>query len=213
MASHTIEEEQRLYKHIQPPEDSDTTDLGYFATTEDDEDDIEILAEPWYRYNTAGDSRTFYPICIGEVLNQRYRIDHKLGQGGFSPAWMAYDLETKSDVGVKDLASRENLGEHEVDMQEEIRKNVQDTSHLVTSLESFFLPVPGDKRSHRVLVFPLKGRALGSIHVNKTLSMSTRMSPARQLLKALESLHNAGIVHRGESAHTCSIPLMPEYLD
>ncbi|EEH06406.1 protein kinase [Histoplasma capsulatum G186AR] len=185
------------------PEDSDTTDLGYFAVTEDDEDDIEILAEPWHRYKTAGDSRTFYPICIGEVLNQRYRIDHKLGHGHFSTVWMAYDLETKSDVAVKVLASGENSGEHEVDMQEEIRKSVQDTSHLVTSLATFILPVPAGKSSHRVLVFPLRGRSLGSIHVNRTLPMSTRMSAARQLLKALESLHSAGIVHRDLNSQNC----------
>ncbi|QSS59690.1 DUF221 domain-containing protein [Histoplasma capsulatum] len=81
-------------------------------------------------------------------------------------------------------------------MQEEIRKNVQDTSHLVTSLATSTLPVPAGKSSHRVLVFPLRGRSLGSMHVNRILPMSTRMSAARQLLKALESLHSAGIVHR-----------------
>jgi hypothetical protein len=33
--------------------------------------------------------------------------------------------------------------------------------------------------------------------------MTTRMSAARQLLKALERLHNAGIVHNGESTPAC----------
>lgn len=126
---------------------------------------------------------------------------------------MAYDLETKGDVAVKVLASGENSREHEVNMQEEIRKNVQDTSHLVTSLATSTLPVPAGKSSHRVLVFPLRGRSLGSMHVNRILPMSTRMSAARQLLKALESLHSAGIVHRGESGQTYYIPLMLECLN
>jgi serine/threonine protein kinase len=30
------------------------------------------------------------------------------------------------------------------------------------------------------------------------MPMATRMSAAKQLLEALESLHKAGIVHRGE---------------
>lgn len=85
----------------QYPEDSDTVDLGYFATTEEEGDDIDELAEPNYKYDIGIASRVFYPICIGEVLNERYRIDHKLGQGGFSTVWMAYDLQSKRDVALK----------------------------------------------------------------------------------------------------------------
>jgi hypothetical protein len=35
------------------------------------------------------------------------------------------------------------------------------------------------------------------------ISVATRMSAARQLLKALECLHNAGIVRRGELTPAC----------
>lgn len=86
-------------------------------------------------------------------------------------------------------------GEHEYHMQEEILESVQDTSRLVISLATFLLP--GNKCNHRVLVLPLRGPQLDSLYV-KRLSMSTRMSAAQQLLKALESLHKSGIVHRGE---------------
>lgn len=108
---------------------------------------------------------------------------------------MAYDLQTERDVALKVMASGDS-GQHESYMQDEILQSVQDTSRLVTSLATFSLP--GSNTSHQVLVLPLMGPHLNSFHVLKKYSMPTRMSAARQLLEALESLHKGGIVHRGE---------------
>lgn len=177
----------------QCPEDSEDADNGYYASTELEEEDIEELAEPWHRYDSTRNSRVFYPICIGEVLDHRYRIEHKLGHGGFSTVWMAHDIQSRTNVALKVMASG-NLAEHEYRMQEVVR-NIQDTPRLVTSLETFLLR--GDKCDHRVLVFPLRGECLYDLSV-KQKSMTTRMSAAKQLLKTLESLSEAGIVHRGE---------------
>lgn len=172
------------------------SDLGYFASNEDEEDYVDELAEDSLMYDKEKGSRTFYPIRIGEVLNQRYRIDHKVGHGGFSTVWMAYDLQDKKDVALKVMASGDS-GEHEYQMQDEIRRSVHDTSHLVLPLETFLLPAP--ENSHRVLVLPLMGPQLDGHNLfKKKYSMSTRMSAAQQLLKAVESLHKGGIVHRGK---------------
>lgn len=175
--------------------DGDTLDRGYFATTEREEDDVDEYAEPAYKYAPEESFHVFYPICIGEVLNERYRVDHKLGHGGFSTVWMAYDLQTGRDVALKVMASGDS-GQHESYMQDEILQSVQDTSRLVTCLATFSLL--GSNTSHQVLVLPLMGPHLNSFHVLKKYSMPTRMSAARQLLEALESLHKGGIVHRGE---------------
>lgn len=181
-----------------PPEDIDTADLGYFVTTEREDDDIDELAESYYRYinKDRADSRVFYPVCIGEVIDQRYCIEHKLGHGGLSTVWMANDLQNKTTVALKILASGD-FAEHEYHMQTEIIRNVQDISHLVTYLQAFLLPGAEEKYNHRVLVFPLLAPCLYDLDVNNK-SMATRMSAARQLLEALESLHKAGILHRGE---------------
>lgn len=175
------------------PEGSNAADYGDLANTEQEEEDIEELAEPWYKYDKTKNARVFYPIRIGEVLVQRYVIEHKLGHGGSSTVWMARDLENRRDVALKVMALGD-YGEHEYRMQEEILHDVHDTSHLVTYLASFFLH--GDESDHRVLVFPLRGECLYDLNVKKK-SMSTRMSAAKQLLEALENLHKAGIVHRG----------------
>jgi serine/threonine protein kinase len=136
----------------------------------------------------------YYPICIGDVLVQKYRIEHKLGHGNYSTVWLAHDILKEKDVALKIMVSG-NAGEDEYDMQKEIISTVQDTSNILTCLRSFSLP--GYKgNNHRVLVFDVRGPSLYSCLPE--MSVATRMSAAKQLLKALENLHNAGIVHQGE---------------
>lgn len=132
-------------------------DFGDFVATEDDHVDLEDITEPWHKYDTRETSHVFYPICVGEVLDGRYLVEHKIGFGGFSTAWMAHDLEGKRDVALKILCSG-TLGDNEARMQDEILRKVQDTSHLVTYLAVFLLPET--KSYHRVMVFPLMGSYL-----------------------------------------------------
>jgi serine/threonine protein kinase len=150
-----------------------------------------------------------YPICIGDVLEDRYRIEHKLGYGQSSTVWLAHDTEMKKDVALKIMAPG-SVGEDEYNMQKEIIRTVQDTSNLVTYLTTF--SIPGFKGNHRVLVLPVRGPTFDDTLLPpapywssslEVFSGTTRMSAARHLLKALESLHNAGIVHHSELTPAC----------
>jgi serine/threonine protein kinase len=178
-----------------PLQDDSQPDYGEFVAS-DKEGEIEHELESRERYYNG----LYYPIYIGEVLHQIYRIEHKLGHGGFSTVWMAHDLQKRRDVALKILVPGA-AGENEFKMQNEIIQNVQDISNLLVSQESFFLPgTPGHQRHHRVFVFPMRGPSLGTCLMQ--LSIATRMSAARQVLKALACLHGAGIVHRGRSILT-----------
>lgn len=172
----------------------DSADFGDFVRNEDEALDLKAVVEPLYEYTIEHTQRVFYPICLGEVLNERYLIEHKLGFGGGSTVWMAHDLQDNRDVALKVLALGE-WGDHKLCMQNEITQNVQDTSHLVTYITTFLLP--GDNCHHRVFVFPLVGPCLDPPMLSK-IPMTARISAAHQLLEAVESLHKAGIVHRGE---------------
>ncbi|KAJ5244072.1 hypothetical protein N7489_004168 [Penicillium chrysogenum] len=78
-----------------------TTDFGDFVKDEEEELDLEELVEPWYRYETEDNQNVLYPIRLGEVLNERYLVEHKLGFGGGSTVWMAFDIQDKRDVALK----------------------------------------------------------------------------------------------------------------
>jgi Protein kinase domain len=181
--------------------DGSNADYGRFVDS-DDESDVDGYAEPedWYIFDL------LYPICIGDVLEDRYRIEHKLGHGANSAVWRARDIQKLKDVALKIMMPGDE-GENEYNMQNEIINTVQDTSNLVTYLDTFFLR--GQKGDHRVLVFDVRGPNFyltlwpKGISAFENFSMATRMSAARQLLIALERLHNAGIVHNGELTPVC----------
>ncbi|RAH56350.1 kinase domain-containing protein [Aspergillus piperis CBS 112811] len=162
------------------------TDFGDFASTEDEEIELDEFAEPWEKYDR-------------KILNERYLIEHKLGSGGFSTVWMALDLQENKDVAVKVLCTGD-YGGIELRIQDEIVQSVQDRSHLVTYSDTFILK--GSEGHHRVMVFPLMGPCLDRYTLTN-LAISTRMSAAKQLLQALEALHNAGIVHCDLSERNC----------
>lgn len=169
----------------------DPEDFGDFARNSRER--CRINAESEDNYKPEDNPHVFYPICVGEVLNERYRVENKLGHGGFSTVWMAYDLQDETDVALKIMCSGES-GESEINIHDEITRNVQDPSHLVTYLATFLLP--GNESGHRVLVLPLRGPSM-DFYYRDRIPLASRMSAAKQLLMALESLHKAGIVHRG----------------
>lgn len=174
----------------------DNTDFGDFVQNEEQELDLEELVEEWHRYCTEDNDYVLYPIYLGEVLNERYLVEHKLGSGGGSTVWMAFDQQEKKDVALKVMALGK-WGDNEIRIQDEIIKSVQDTSRLVIYTATFLLP-RDDDTYHRVLVFPLKGPSICTLTLQKTPA-AARMGAARQLLETLANLHDAGIIHRGKS--------------
>lgn len=167
---------------------SDDSDAG-----DEFEENAEDMRRYWYE-------PLYYPMRIGQVLDQRYRIEHKLGHGGFSTVWMAHDSKTQTDVALKVLGFTASQTNTEIAMHREIRQRVTDTSRFLLSQHTFSLS--GPMGTHIVLVFPLQGPNLQRCF--SSMSLASRMSIAEQVLKALESLHDGNIVHRGLS----SFPLL-----
>ena len=122
----------------------------------------------------------------------KYRVEHKLGHGGFSTVWMAHDMVNNADVALK-ITTPGPSAEREHTAQNMIASTVQDTSRLLIHRDTFLLPAP--KTNHRVLVFPLLGPSLRT-HA-ASMSVAARMSSAKQLLQAIKALHDGGVVHRG----------------
>ena len=166
----------------------------------DDEGEVEDACEPIERYEEG----LYYPVCIGEVLIDRYRVEHKLGHGGFSTVWMAHDMLSNNNVALK-IMSPGPSGEREYTAQTMIASTVQDTSRLLTYLDTFLLP-GAPQTYHRVLVFPLLGPSLQTYA--SFMSIATRRSSAKQLLQAIKALHDAGVVHRGILPYDSTVLVM-----
>ncbi|SCO84273.1 uncharacterized protein FRV6_08400 [Fusarium oxysporum] len=178
---------------------SDIVDGGYFVDS-DDEFEVEEVSENPLRYLEG----LYYPIGIGEILANQYQIEHKLGHGGFSTIYMAYDILGKKDVMLKIMTPKES-NEHEHKMQTETARDVQDASHLILYEKTFLLR--GSHRNHRVLVLPVQGPNLWDHLRQKPVTI--RMSAAKQLLQAISHLHDSGIVHRDLSSAKVMYSLRP----
>ena len=128
--------------------------------------DLEEFVEPWHRYGTEDNQNALYPICLGEVLNEKYLVEHKLGFGGGSTVWMAFDLQDKGDIALKVIALGK-WGDNEIRIQDEIIKTGQDTSRLIIYSPTFFLP-RDDENYHRVMVFPMRGPSICTLTIKRT---------------------------------------------
>ncbi|KAI8412484.1 hypothetical protein FOFC_05741 [Fusarium oxysporum] len=133
----------------------------------DGECDVEDACEPINRYEEG----LYLPICICEVIAGRYRIEHKLGHGGFSTVWMAYDMHKGKDVALK-IMTADPGGERET------RSCCPAPPEI--PIESLFSPLKGPN---------LRDYA-------RETSTIVRRSAAKQLLQALKTLHDGGMVHR-----------------
>ncbi|KAH6970210.1 kinase domain-containing protein [Fusarium avenaceum] len=181
-------------------DDADCASMWGDFVDSDDEGEVEDECEPAERY----DEGLYYPICIGEVLANRYRIEHKLGHGGFSTVWMAHDMHSDDDVALKIMTPGPS-GEREYAAQDLIASTVQDTSRLLMYRETFLLEAP--KTQHRVLVFPLMGPNLRTYA--RSMSTAVRMASAKQLLQAIKALHDGGVVHRDVNSANVLYRLAP----
>ncbi|KAF7555990.1 hypothetical protein G7Z17_g1716 [Cylindrodendrum hubeiense] len=153
-------------------------DQGDFVDS-DDEIDVEMSAEDPEGYENG----VYYPICIGEILAKRYRIEHKLGHGGFATVWMAYDILGKRDIALK-IAMPGDSGDREYRIQSEIIKTIQDTSNLLIFHDMFY--VQGLYGDHRVFVFPLKGPNLRDFAQQKSVDTHLNTANVMYSLRPLE---------------------------
>ncbi|KAH6646076.1 kinase-like domain-containing protein [Truncatella angustata] len=98
-------------------------------------------AEPLHRYRAGG----YHPVKLGDLLNkERYKILHKLGWGGYSTTWAAYDRRQNRYVAIQILQRMSALADDHLGR-----------AHLVQMLDHFTLAGPNGV--HGCLVLELLG--------------------------------------------------------
>jgi hypothetical protein len=180
-----------LLPPIEPQEggSAEPIDLGYFL---DSEDEIELESVAERREDYLDKNAPYCPISIGEVLDSRYRVEHKLGCGGFSTVWLAQDSRQQRSVALKVMTCGKDV-ESELRVQDAIIESVPDISRLVIYQRAFY--IAGPTGQHLVLVFPVRGPSFDTIYWG--LQPAMRMGAAKDLLLAFKCLHDAGFIHNG----------------
>jgi serine/threonine protein kinase len=133
-------------------------------------------------------------IETGKTLQQRYKIDKQIGQGGMGAVYVATDERFGSTVAIKETLC----------MDDNFRKAIEREARLLNSLKHGALPRVSDhfeEDNGLFLVMEyIAGDDVGSIleRAEKPFAVDQVMKWADQLLDALDYLHNQvnPVVHR-----------------
>ncbi|KAI8954879.1 kinase-like protein [Xylaria longipes] len=122
--------------------------IEYYGIGSDEIENINL-------YNEGG----HHPVHLGDVLNGKYEVVHKLGSGGFGLVWLCHDTVAKKWRAVKIMTA-----EHSIESREEKIYNhlLQRSSlkelrkgHILIPLERFWIEGPNGR--HYCIVLPVLG--------------------------------------------------------
>ncbi|KAF6808574.1 protein kinase domain-containing protein [Colletotrichum sojae] len=145
-------------------------------------------------------------MTLGERLsNGRYTVYHKLGHGGYSTVWLAYDEPEKRHVAIKVMAAvAEELQKHtrgEIEMLRCINNlpgNHPGKSLMLSLLDSFVHEGPLGNHDCYVSVpqgYSIEAAQHDSGRLDCYFSADVARAIAAQLIIAVSFLHENGIIH------------------
>ncbi len=130
---------------------------------------------------------------IGSTLNKRYRLDRKIGEGGFASVFLATDLELGRQVAIKVLGQEWT---RDKDLLTRFRNEARAIAALdhpnILQIYDF-----GVTRDAPYLVMPyISGGTLGDRMKRERLTLDEIGFYLDQIGSALDYAHQRGIVHR-----------------
>ena len=128
----------------------------------------------------------------GAVINQRYRLEKKIGQGGMGAVWRAKDLELDEIIAIKFLAAQlvdeETLGrfKQEVSLSRQFNhSNIIRLYDIGTCVDQKYITME-----------LLNGQDLGDFMQRGPLEFDQGLGLLVQACNALQIVHERGVIHR-----------------
>ena len=144
-----------------------------------------------------------HPTNIGDIFNDRYKVLHKLGYGGYSTVWLASDSQSSGYVALKIIraAQSEKSTEFEVLMTLESGPAVHPGKRHIASLQTSF-KFDGPNGRHLCLVSEVAGPSITEIRSNMPtpycrLRANIARNVAKQAAEALDFICSQGLCHGG----------------
>src|SRR5687768_18025942 len=138
------------------------------------------------------------PVCAGDLLDAKYRIESLVGQGGMGAVYRATHLHTTRTVAIKVI--RPHLTSRP-EFVERFRREAEAAGRLrhpnVVDVTDFgFAATAGGSVAYLVMEY-LDGCTLSDILAEeKRLPVSWGVDILEQVASALDEAHRQGIVHR-----------------
>jgi serine/threonine protein kinase len=129
---------------------------------------------------------------IGKVIAGKYRIEERIGQGGFGRVYRGSDLNLKRDVAVKILT---DVGYEEDFKRRFLRESETMASLMHPNIVTVFDFGEFEGRPYLVLEL-VDGPSLMAMAQKTPLSAGQVIRLARQVCEAMAYAHGEGIIHR-----------------
>lgn len=123
----------------------------------------------------------------------RYKVKHKLGEGGMGEVYLAEDSELGREVAIKVLLPEFFSDEERVNRFKLEAKSVSALNH--PNIITIYEIVSNDETNYIVTEF-IKGETLRSLINRKAITKDLAIQFSHQIASALNSAHAAGIIHR-----------------
>src|SRR5918993_1196104 len=138
-------------------------------------------------------------LAAGDLLDDRYRLVERIAAGGMGDVWRATDEELGRTVAVKTL--RLGVG-HDAGFEERFRREARTMAGLrhpgVAPVYDYReTSLPGGPDLAYIVMACVTGQPLSeSLAQNGRFDVMTTMSIVGQAARALQSVHESGVVHR-----------------
>ncbi len=135
---------------------------------------------------------------IGEVLDGKYHLDKRLGQGGMGAVFLATHLGTKRPVALKVIAPQFMANE---EVGERFRREAEAAGRLrhpnVVNVTDFGVAMVGRQRVAYLVMEYLDGCSLGDMIKEKgALPLALVVDIVEQICLAIGNAHHQGVIHR-----------------
>ncbi|GAW11387.1 hypothetical protein ANO14919_007310 [Xylariales sp. No.14919] len=142
-----------------------------------------------------------HPVHLGDVLNDRFEVVHKLGSGGFGLVWLCYDTLHGKWRAIKVMTANHSKKGREkkiyTHLQQQASLERLTEAHLVVPLEEFW--IEGPNGSHLCLVLPVLGASIDKwrlgLDPHDTKTVTDMKKFCFQVTEAVRFLHKSGICH------------------
>ena len=144
-----------------------------------------------------------HPIDIGDLIQGRFEVFHKLGAGGFGEVWLCSDKEIDKWRALKILTAAHSDGTTNGELK--VFKHLQsryspkelEQNHIAAPIEHLYIDGPNGR--HLCFVLPVLGSSVETWSLSqKPLEEGTSKvlkDVCRQLAKGVRFLHRNGVVH------------------
>src|SRR4051794_34725271 len=135
---------------------------------------------------------------IGQVLDEKYRIEKKLGQGGMGAVYLATHLGTGRPVALKVISPQFMTNEEFVERFKREAKAAGLLRHpnVVNVTDFGFTSIEAGRIAYLVMEY-LNGTNLGDLlKKKKQLPLGFTVDIVEQVCLAIDEAHKQGIIHR-----------------